>query len=140
LTTVIIMSAVLLLMVVTAAALSFRGRFNALDYENKKISVGLAEACANVAMLELAKNPAQPFASYPATITIDSAAGTFCEVSCISPGSLNQPRKIVTRAAYRGQYVNRASYTNLAVNVTPIGSNFNIDSWNETETFVTCVP
>jgi len=53
---VIIISAVLLMMMVTAAGIAFRGRFTVLDYENKKISVGLAESCVRIAQARIAQD------------------------------------------------------------------------------------
>jgi Tfp pilus assembly protein PilX len=73
---VIIISAVLLFLMVTAAAIAFRGRFNTLDYENKKISVGLAEACVQTAMLKLAQSE-----SYnPADELVTVETGKICKI------------------------------------------------------------
>ena len=54
---VIIISATLLVVVVTSGLLGFFSRFNALDAELKERSVSTADACADLALLQLAQNP-----------------------------------------------------------------------------------
>ena len=122
---VIIMSAVLLLMVVTAAALSFRGRFNMLDYENKKISVGLAEACVQVALAKLAENTA--FTALNVEVVLET--GKVCRICSITGG----PNYVIkTRAAGRGNFADKTAFTNVTADVTFNGTDFVINSLNET--------
>jgi hypothetical protein len=55
--TSVIISVILLLLVVNLSFTSFISRGNILDGELKEKSYALAEACVDVALLELAKNP-----------------------------------------------------------------------------------
>lgn len=114
---VIIISAVLLVMMVSAAGIAFRGRFSVLDYENKKIGVGLAEACAQVAMLKIAQN-----SQYGGGEDVVVEGDKKCRICSVAG---NNPYIISARAAYRG------THTNLEVRAFPNGNNFNIDSWQE---------
>lgn len=52
----IIISAILLGVAVTFGVNSFHSRFNSLDSEFKRISLGLAESCVNVALLNLTED------------------------------------------------------------------------------------
>ena len=122
---VILISAVLIALVVMVSAAGFYSRFNVLDYENKKVSVSLAEACAETALVNLAKNPTNyPSSIPPAGIltTVDLAAGKTCRICLVS---LSSPYSIITRAVYNN------AYTNLTVTGTLGASNFNVSSWDE---------
>jgi len=120
---VIIIAAILIVLVALIATSSFFTRFNVLDYENKKVSASLAEACAEIALVNLAKDPTVYPGSIPAAgqqITVDT--GKTCKICSVTASS---PYTIVTRAKY-----NKA-YTNLTVVGTLSLSNFDVTSWSE---------
>lgn len=120
LTAAIIISTILLVMMAGTAGIAWRGRFAALDYENKKISVALAQACVQTAILELAQNPA-----YLGNEIIAVGADRFCKICPIQKSSFYM-YMINSRAAYGN------TYTNLTVKIISDGSNFDPVSWEET--------
>ena len=125
---VIIIFAILLVLVALIAVSGFFARFNVLNYENKKVSSFLAEACAENALVNLAKDPANYPGSIPATgMLVTVEAGKSCRICSVSASS---PYAIVTRAVY-----NKA-YTNLVVNASAGTGNYTINSWDEQATYV----
>ena len=52
---VIIISAIVLMYLFTVGTAAFFNRFDTLDNENKRISLGLAEACVNASMLRMSQ-------------------------------------------------------------------------------------
>ena len=119
---VLIFSALIILVSLVSIS-GFYARFNVLDYENKKISMGLAEACGETALVNLAKDPTGyglTISSAGQQITVDT--GKTCRVCSVSTTS---PYTILTRASYKN------AYTNLSVNGTLGVSNFNVTSWDE---------
>lgn len=56
LTSVVIISVLIMIITLTLSSVSFSSRFNILGAELKKISLALAEACAETALLKLAQN------------------------------------------------------------------------------------
>lgn len=113
---VVIISAILLVLVFTLGASSFFNRFDALDAENKRVSLGLAEACVNVGMLRIAQ------ANYTSgTIVVDGSKT--CKICLLTPGGLIQ-----TRAVYNG------AYTNLQVAINNIPGSYDVTSWIESPT------
>lgn len=129
---VIVIFAILLVLASLIAFSSFFTRFNVLDFENKKVSVSLAEACAESALVNLAKDqtysPSNLCVSVNGTDTCGGAANTktckICSITVVSPNNFS----IVTRAAYN------KTYTNLTVAANLGASNFTITSWDETLT------
>src|SRR3989344_7848178 len=123
--TVLLMSFVLLTVSVTVGASGFLGRFSQLDYENKRVRAGLAEACVDVAILEITKgnNPA------PNTcVSVGDTCGTadakkFCKI-CKVENPTGDPTVLV-RAVYNN------SYTNLDVDFAKVGSKFFVTDWDE---------
>ena len=98
-----------------------------LDTENKRVSLALAEACGNMAMLKIAQNP-----DYGITPPLP-AAGECVGVSDTCPSG---PRMckicktspyVLVRAVYNG------AYTNLRVEGAISGSNFAVSKWEEIE-------
>lgn len=127
LVSVIIIFAVLIILVGITSTTSFYTRFNVLDYENKKVSVALAEACANTAMVNLARDPANyPPAIPPAGEQITVDAAKTCRICPMSSGS---PYTIITRARHN------SAYTNLEITGTLTSSNFSVSSWAEQPTY-----
>lgn len=120
----IIITALLLIITFTVSFSSFFARFNILDSEFKKVSTGLAEACAETAILELARgntpaddtcvNVGDPCPSGPKVCKI-------CHVENLGSNQYD----IKTRAVYQG------ATTNLLVNVTITTIDVITNSWEE---------
>lgn len=131
---VIIISAILLVLVFTLGVSSFFNRFDALDAENKRISLGLAEACVNVAMLKIAQNPnygtTPPLPAGGECVSVGdtcsaAASKKVCKICTVTPVA-TFPKTIETRAVYNG------AYTNLSVAVdNSVPGNFTVNAWSE---------
>ena len=117
----IIISAVLLMIVFTTSFTNFFARFNILDSEYKKISVGLAEACMDTAILELAQDPDWQPAAGGMSVVVEGAKT--CKICRVGENGLQ--RTIYTQAMYQ------KAYTNLVALVSPAGGTITIDSWQE---------
>ena len=123
----IIIIAVLLIAV--SVVVSFGGfftRFSILENEYKEISIGLAEACGDVAITKLAEDW-----SYPGD-EIVSIVSNNCQIFPIqSPSS--EERIIRTQAIYQ------KSYTNLEIKISKSEVSglptINIESWQELAKF-----
>jgi hypothetical protein len=118
LTSAIILSAVLLVLVVTLNASSFFNRFNTYDMQNKRVSLGLAEACANKAMLKLAEGD---LSGVPGSVVVDATDPKMVCKIC----ELTLSGSIKTRALYNG------AYTNLVLSIDPNSSPNTILGWTE---------
>jgi hypothetical protein len=116
---VIIISAVLLLISSTLSLTGFSGRLNILDSEYKERSLGLAEACMDVALLNLTKDP-----TYTGGTNINVATNN-CEIRSLNP--VLNPIIIETRAIFQN------AVTNLRVRVNR--SDLTIISWQEIPNF-----
>ena len=127
---VIIMSAILLALLFTLGASSFLNRFDVLDVENKRISLGLAEACANRAMIKLAQNPGY---APPAGGECVEVGGGKCPSGPLIC-KICQSSPIIARAVHNN------AYTNLEVDGSISGPNFAVSRWREVEvnTMVDC--
>lgn len=120
----IIITALLLIITFTVSFSSFFARFNILDSEYKKVSTGLAEACAETAILELAKgniladdtcvNVGDPCPTGPKVCKI-------CHVENLGSSQYD----IKTRAVYE------KATTNFLINVTTTTSDVIVNSWEE---------
>lgn len=121
----IIISVLLLIITFAVSFSSFFARFNILDSEFKKVSSGLAEACVDTAILEIARET--PVADNTCVNVGDSCpAGPkickICQVTSLAgPGQF----EIKTRAAYKN------SFTNFVVNVTRTATDVDVNSWEE---------
>ena len=113
---VIIISAIMMVLVFTLEAASFFQRFDALDAENKRISLGLAEACANVGRLDI--EAGNYIESPAASIVVDASdPKKTCKIcKAGASGDIN------TRAVYNG------AYTNLSIT---LNSDFSVTKWQE---------
>jgi hypothetical protein len=116
---VIVISALLIGISSVLSFSGFFGRFNVLDSEFKEVSIGLAEACADQAVLFLAENPAytppaggQSVGVGSETCTIDSITGSW------------SPKTIYTQGIFH------ESYTNLEVEVSN-SADVTVTSWQE---------
>lgn len=116
----LISSIIIALVLVTITfTLGFSGwfsRFTVLYAEYKEVSIGLAEACAETAILEIAKG------NTPAANTIVSVSSNQCMIVSV----VGSPQRAVKTVA---NYKN--SYTNLKILVTRNAGNVTIDSWEE---------
>lgn len=129
---VMIMSAIVLVMIFTLGVSVFFSRFSVLDGENKRVSLALAEACANTAMLKVAQNSSYApvvggeCVSVSDTCGISGAAKTcrICSVT-LTDGSYT----ILTRAVYKG------AYTTLEVQGAVGPTNFLVTKWTELPTY-----
>jgi|GEM_PF-6380785 len=149
---VIIISAVLLVLMVSAASITFRGRFNALDYENKKIGVSLAESCVQAAMLELAKNASSTVPLGETRVDIGSGPFEYCKlckaevVSCpASHSAYFRCWDIYARSKYERGQSGAFAYTNIRSTVgiaTLSAPDLTVISWTEEDSGIVygCVP
>lgn len=122
LVSVVVMSAILLVLLLTLGVSSFLNRFDVLDTENKRVSLGLAEACVNMAMIKIAENPSYAPVSGGECVRVGGDlcpnGPQVCKICQTSPS-------IVTRAVYNG------AYTNLEVEGSISGANFVVTKWLE---------
>ena len=125
---VLIFSALIILVSVVSIS-GFYARFNVLDYENKKVSMALAEACGETTLVNLAKDPSyQPTSPNGDSVPVGSNSCKICSPITGSPPS--GPFTIITRAVYPTSGSSKA-YTNLTINGTLTATNFTINSWDE---------
>jgi hypothetical protein len=122
---VIIISAILLVLVFTLEAASLFARFDSLDSENKRISLELAEACVQSAMLKEAQNPTYAGGD---CISLGGVCGgadpqQVCKICSVTYAS--GIATAYTRAAYRG------AYTNLRVSFDTTPGSYAIQGWAE---------
>ncbi|MEK7133551.1 MAG: hypothetical protein AAB804_00605 [Patescibacteria group bacterium] len=113
----IIMSAVLLLVIASSGLVSFYSRFNTLDSELKQRSDATADACADMALLQLAQDP-----SYQGgTFTINSLDQ--CRVGKVAAvGGGNTQFSVQATSS-------NTAVTNLRVVVDP--ADLSVVSWQE---------
>lgn len=112
----IIIALVLIMITFTLGFSGWFSRFTVLYVEYKEVSIGLAEACAESAILEIAKG------NTPLANTIVSVGSNQCTIVSV----IGSPQRTVkTLGIYKG------SYTNLKILVTRNASNVTIDSWEE---------
>ncbi|MEK7147111.1 MAG: hypothetical protein AAB772_02545 [Patescibacteria group bacterium] len=97
-TSAIIISFLLMTIVFTLSSASFFSRSNTLDANQKETSLGLAEACADTALLKLAQN-----SSYSGNENVNIGADTCSILALESPSG----QKIIkTLANYKGYGTN----------------------------------
>lgn len=104
----IVMSAILLILVTTVSTSSFYARADSLGSENKRISLGLAESCINVALLALATSTAPSTYSpvnLPVMVGVDAQGNTMtCTIQSV--GHAGTLATIDTQASYKGSFTN----------------------------------
>lgn len=106
LTATVILSTVLMLLAVTSSTSSFFARFDVMGSEFKRVSLGLSESCANVALLKIAENY-----NYSGNETIPVGADecfikdvTYDNVQTDSTGrEVSKKATIITQAQYPEQ-------------------------------------
>jgi len=113
---ILLIAFVLLTISVTVGVSGFWGRFSQLDYENKRISASLAEACVEVAVLDLASGTP----TFPKTVPIGTLSCEICKIE----NPAGDPT-ILVRAVHRN------SYTNLDVDFAKVGSKLVTTGWDE---------
>ncbi len=123
----IIMAAVLLVIGAALSRSAFYLRFNVLDAESKQISLNLAEACSQTAMLKLRQDanyqpPAKGECVGVGDVCGAPGARKICKICSVSTGG---SYTIVTRAVF-----NRA-FTNLQTIGQLNNSGFNVSSRQE---------
>ena len=116
---ILVISAVLLVLLFTLETASFFTRFEALEAENKRESLSLAEACVNVARLQFAR---RDYTQKSVQVDVSDTAKVckICEIT--ASGSIK------TRAVYKG------TYTNLVIVIDP-NSPQSLRLWNEVPTY-----
>lgn len=117
---------VALLMVITVAV-SFSGffsRFGILDNELKEISVGLADACGDAAILKLAENW-----NWTPPINGETVIVGTDDCKIISVQTSGSEKTIRTQAIFQN------SYTNLEITIQKPLDEISIVSWNELANF-----
>ncbi len=125
---VMIMSAMVLVMIFTLGISVFFSRFSVLESEQKRLSLALAEACANTAMLKAAQNSAYtpPFGGecvgVSDTCGVAGATRT-CRICSVSQTAGTYT--IRTRAVYKG------AYSAVEFRGTLGASAFTVSSWRE---------
>ena len=123
---VIIISAILLVLVFTLGVSSFLNRFDVLDTENKRVSVALAEACVNTAMIKIAQNPQYGISpALPAGGECVGVGGGVCPSGPRTCKICSTSPDIVVRAVHNN------AYTNLEVEGLIVGNNFSVSRWEE---------
>ena len=117
----IIISVLLLVITVSLGLNGFFGRLNILDSESKERGVGLAEACADTAILKLANN--LDYTLVPADHLIPVGSDT-CDIFSINP---TPPR--TSSVTIKTQAIINKATTNLLIVVD--SNDFTITSWDE---------
>lgn len=114
---VIIISVILLLYVFGLGALSFFARFDSLDSENKRISLGLAESCVSAALLKIAQDSTYAPAASGDSVTVSGGTCKICS------GTTNT--SVLVRAKHNG------TYTNIRATMAVANGTYTISSWSE---------
>lgn len=123
----IIISVVLLAIAATLSLSGFYTRFNILDSEYKKRSLGLAEACAETALLDLANNINYTLQASDGSVPVGTDT---CAIVSISPGPPRSgPVTIVTKGIFPSTGPEQA-HSNIKVIID--STTLNINSWVET--------
>jgi hypothetical protein len=127
--TVVIVMAILLVISSVVASAGFFARFSQHEYESKRVSVGLAEACVSAAFLELIKDPSFNNSALGQCVSVgDSCLAAnrvkVCKICSVTNSGTD--KIIETRAVY-----NKA-YTNLRITATPAPpDDFTVVKWEE---------
>ena len=133
LTSAVIISSVLLVLATTVSATAFFSRFNSLNTEYKRISLGLAESCVNSALLKIAQNYTYAPAAGGDVVNIGSDT---CIIRSAPYTTLGNKRTytITVQASYKGAFSNiivSAVAQDPTVSVVPPPLNVTVGSWQE---------
>ncbi len=120
-----IISAILMLYIFTIGVASFFNRIDTLEAENKRVSLGLAEACINASMLRVAQNI--PTNNLCIPTMGGTCGGTDAQLVC----------KICTTSAGGGfatttvRAVWRGSYSTIQASFDTLPGSYKIVDWRE---------
>jgi len=117
---IIIIAAVLTAIVFVLSTAGFFLRFNVFDSESKKASLGLAEACMQTAMLNLA----QGSLTVPQTVSVGAQSCKICDKSGTGIITLK------TRAVYN------KSYSNVTAVLVQSSGSFTVNSWDDQASYL----
>ena len=116
LTTAVIISAVLIAFMFTTGTSGFFSRVNAAEAEYKRVALGLAESCANTALLKIAQN--YNYAGNEAiTVGTDEQGRTeTCTIKTVSYGAEDaNHQRIATIAATASYPVTNGAYSSILI-------------------------
>src|SRR3989338_9629330 len=118
----IVISLILLALTANMSTAGFYVRFNSLDSEYKRISLGLAESCVHAALLKLAKNNTYAPPSGGEIVSVGSEECTIVEVI---PDSVDPTKKTVkTQADFSGAFSNMEIVTRSEEHTSELQSQF----------------
>ena len=128
LTSAIIISALLLAITLTIIFSAYFARFNVLDSESKERSIGLAEACADTAVLDVIENTIP--GSFP---TSEINVGTaYPNDKCIIYDIVTDS-PAVGKTTIKTQASPNKAFTNLQIVID--SNDFTVQSWEELPNF-----
>ena len=119
LTTVMIIAALIIIIGASMGYAGFFSRFNILDGEFKEMSLGLAEACAEIARVEIANNPGFTASNATYDVGNDMPQRT-CKIVSVT-GSYT----------VRTQGIEKNSYSNIEAVFNRTASDVTVTSWKE---------
>ena len=129
--TAVIVAAVLMTLALGASSAGFYARFDALGSEEKRVSLGLAESCANVALLALATS-SDPI-HYSVSNQIVMIGEQSCTITSITHDGASTT--VRTRASFQNAFssvvVGAHIYDTAAAPVPPGHERVEIVSWQE---------
>jgi hypothetical protein len=125
----IVISGILIMLTFILSLTTMFARFNILDAEYKKKSLGLAEACADMALLKLAGNIDYVLAAADHSLSVSADPLDICDIVDIQPSI---PRIGMITVKVRGVYQN--SHSNIEIKADS-GNNLSINSWKEMANF-----
>jgi len=120
---ILLVSMVLLVTVTTLNLTGYIARESILDAEFKEMSISLAEACGNIAVIKLASD----FTYTQTSESVEMVNGNQCKIISVTGSS--------TIKTARVQANSHELYTNLEIEVTNSPS-FKINSWKECADFI----
>lgn len=125
---VIVISAILLVFVFTLGVASFFNRFDTLDTESRRVSLALAEACGNMAMLKIAQDAAYTPASGGECVSVSDTCGASgatrtCRICSVALSGSEYT--VLARAVYG------SAYSNLRIKGSMSSTNFSVSEWTE---------
>ncbi|OGE80054.1 MAG: hypothetical protein A2826_01040 [Candidatus Doudnabacteria bacterium RIFCSPHIGHO2_01_FULL_43_23] len=123
---VVLISAVLLIFAFSVGFSNFLARFNILDSEYKKVSLGLAEACGELAVLSLSTDDLYPGDQEVVIEDFDDPAEDY--ICYIFPITING-----TNFSIHTESVYHHAESNLLIEAAT--SNLDIDTWEEVDKY-----
>lgn len=134
----LIISAILLGLVFTAGASSFYARFDSMGMENKRVSLGLAESCIEVALLALSTSTAPALVSPTNRIVSVGTDGAGNPTTCVIETITHDGNAatIHAHASFNGTFSAVVAQATVHDSATPpssfpISPNIEVTSWTE---------